>query len=283
MRTQPPLSITALSRLNTLHRNPPSIQDLSSLAHGASDYPWFRSLITRYLPDDAPAIFNNPSRFDQFRQFLTRFEAHYFPLSDYIFPDPDMEEYPFDWAAPWTILRDGVPYHLAGFSDEDFHSLWEYSNSPGLPSIALLCDLSDHWSYIDNGLRLSWLDSASELIPQETLQRIPAQGFTHVQITAALTNSPYQPALTAIAWLFAHTGNFFLDNYFDGSNFNGFSDPWEPDILAHATSLWLQANSILANIHAFTDWLERDLPANFALLLQHILDNLPLPTGDPKQ
>ena len=284
MRTPTPLSITALIQAPQLHRDPLSIQDLALLTHGAADYPWFRELTTQYLPTHASTILSSPSRFDQFRRFLTSFEAEYFPLCEYIFPDPDIEEYFFDWAAPWSILRQGIPYHLAGFTDEDLHSLWEYSHSPALPATLLLCDLTDHY-LIDNGVRLSWLDTASTFIPDHVLAQIPPQGFTRSHFSQALQNSPHHAMLSAVAWLFADTGNFFLDNYFDDYNYDGFGDPWDPDILAHATTLWQQAKTITTTANNFADWLHADLPTNFAILLQHLLDTSPSPEpspGDPR-
>ena len=272
----PPLHLTAFTSLLNHYRNPPSIRGIALLTYGVADYPWFRSLIARYLPEHMPAILSHPNRLDQFKHFADAFERDYFPLSPYVFPDLHFFDYDMDFPAPWSILRQGVPYDLQGISYDQIHDLWTQNSNTGLPATALLCNMTKHM-HVDNGIRPSWAAFAAEHLPPETMARIPPDGIDPDLIHAAVKDSFYQPVSLVVSWLFARTGNFFLDNYFDEEYFDGFSDPWEPDVLAEARSQWLQAHAHLTALDNFTAWMDRDLPVNFGATLDFILEHLPEP------
>ena len=79
---------------------------------------------------------------------------------------------------------------------------------------------------------MAWLESAAERIPQETLERIPQGGIPLDDLTEALKGTRFEGAAQAASWVFAETGNFFLDHTYEDGNYDGFADPWDDDIIA---------------------------------------------------
>ena len=88
----------------------------------------------------------------------------------------------------------------------------------------------------------------------------------------------YQGAAQAAAWVRAETGNFFLDHSFEDGDYDGFSDPWEDEIIQEGTEEWRKADQLVASVVKLADWLEEDLPGRFAEMLDFILPRLPEPT-----
>ena len=75
--------------------------------------------------------------------------------------------------------------------------------------------------------------------------------------------------------MLAETGNFFLDYCYEDGSFDGFSDPWEEETIADGTEQWRRARALMDSVFKLTDWLEEDLPARFAEMLDAILPRLP--------
>ena len=69
-------------------------------------------------------------------------------------------------------------------------------------------------------MRVAWLESAAAYIPQETLLKIPSSvegGIPQDDLTKAGKGTRFEGASQAAAWVWAETGNLFLDcNYDDG-------------------------------------------------------------------
>ena len=276
----PPFRLTTLTGIITLQRSPPSIQQLTFLTQGAEEYPWFRSLVHQYLPLEAEAILSHPNRLKQFAQFLSAFEQQYFPLSRFIFLDPELQDFDIGAPPPWSILKDGIPYEFLGISYEDLHDLSWDIRTPALPTIALLCNLDDHWA-LDDGIRPSWMEAASEILPTDLLKQIPKNGIAPALIHHAVAHTPYHPISIAVSWLFSDTGNFILDTYFDGENYSGFEDPWDPHIVAEASAEWDRATRSLDTLKTFLEWMNSDFQSNFTQTLHFILDRLPDTPGHP--
>ena len=57
--------------------------------------------------------------------------------------------------------------------------------------------------------------------------------------------------------------------------YDGFADPWEDDIIQEATAEWRRADALMDAVGTLAGWLEEDLPARFAVLLDAILARLP--------
>ena len=146
---------------------------------------------------------------------------------------------------PWTWLRKGIPFELMGFGYDG-----------------------------PDGLRVAWLESAAERIPQETLLRVPEGGIPLEDLASALKGTRFEGAAQACSWVLAETGNFFLDHTYDDGSYDGFADPWEDDIIAEGTEEWRKAIVLMDAVTRLADWLEEDLPGRFAEMLDVILVRL---------
>ena len=142
-------------------------------------------------------------------------------------------------------------------------------------ALALLVKPPDSYYEEPDGLRVAWLESAAERIPQETLLRIPQGGIPLDALTGALEGTGFEAAAQAGAWVFAETGNFFLDHTYEDGNYDGFADPWEDDIIREGTEEWRKASALMDSVMQLADWLEEDLPGRFAEMLDFILGRLP--------
>ena len=102
-------------------------------------------------------------------------------------------------------------------------------------------------------------------------------------LTEAVAETEYQGVAQAAAWVRAETGNFFLDHSFEDGDYDGFSDPWEEEIIQEGTEEWRKADQLVASVVKLADWLEEDLPSRFAEMLDFILPRLPEPTIEQEE
>ena len=92
---------------------------------------------------------------------------------------------------------------------------------------------------------VAWLESAAERIPKETMERIPQGGIPVENLAEAVKDTRFEGAAKAASWVFAETGNFFLDACYEDGNYDGFCDPWEDEIIAEGTEEWRKASALM--------------------------------------
>ena len=268
MATAAPALLSGLPAL--LLRRPPSLRDLVTLAAHADDYAWFTGLVRRLFPDEAEATLSAPDVPRRVERFADLFRERHFPLYG-VFIDL--------WAddgddPPWSWLRQGIPFDLMGFGYEDLHEMW-HGYRDGLSALALLIRPPEAYYDGPDGLRTAWLESAADRIPQQTLERIPQGGISVETLTEAVKDTGFEGAAQAASWMLAETGNFFLDHNYEEGAFDGFSDPWDDETIAEGTEEWRKASTLMDSVFRLSDWLEEDLPARFAEMLNAILPRLP--------
>ena len=173
---------------------------------------------------------------------------------------------------PWSWLRRGIPFDLMGFGYDGLHEMWN-GYREGISAMALLVRAPDVYYECPDGLRVAWLESAAERIPQETLLRVPEGGIPLEDLTEALKDTKFEGAAQACSWVLAETGNWFLDHNFE-DGIDGFCDPWEDDIIAEGAEEWRKANALMDAVCKLADWLEEDLPGRFAEMLDFVLERL---------
>ena len=253
-----------------LLRRPPSLRELAVIVGYADDYAWFAELARRLLPDEAEAALSAPDLRTRVERFVRLFSERHFPLYAAYF------EFCLDYGdePPWSWMRRGVPFHLAGFDYDALHELWD-GYRDGLAAMALLVRPPDSFYSESDEIRVAWLESAAERIPQETLERIPQGGIPLEDLTEAVKGTRFEGAAHAASWVWAETGNFFLDHNFEDGNYDGFVDPWDDEIIAEGTREWRGASALMDSVCKLTDWLEEDLPGRFAEMLDFILPRLP--------
>ena len=225
----------------------------------------------RLFPDEAEATLSAPDVRMRVERFANLFGERHFPLYTPIiefWTDEEGEE------PPWSWLRRGIPFDLMGFGYDGLHEMWS-GYRDGLSAIALLFRPPDASYVADDGIRVAWLESAAERIPQETLLRIPRGGIPLEDLTEAVRGTRFEGAALAASWVWAETGNFFLDHNFEDGYYDGFCDPWDDDVIAEGTEEWRRANALMDSVSGLTDWLEEDLPGRFAEMLEVILVRIP--------
>ena len=268
MATAAPALLSGLAEM--LLRRPPSLRELVTIVGYADDYAWFTGLVRRLFPNEAEAALSAPdvrTRVERFaRLFSERHFPLYLPVIEFLFEDGE--------EPPWSWLRRGIPFDLMGFGYDGLHELW-HGYREGFSALVLPARPADAYYDGPDGLRTAWLECAAQRIPKETLLRIPEGGIPLEDLTEAVEGTKFEGADKAVSWAFADTGNFFLDHCFDDGSYDGFCDPWEDDIIAEGTEEWRKASAIMDSISRLTDWLEDDLPARFAEMLDFILPRLP--------
>ena len=266
----PPL-LSGLAQL--LLRRPPSLRELVTLVGYAEDYAWCAALVRRLFPQEAEAILAAPDVNKRLTGFAQLFQERHFPLYgpflDFWIDEGD--------EPPWFWLRRGIPFDLVGFGYDDLHEMWD-GYREGLSALALLAQPPDSFFMGPEGIRTAWLESAAERIPRETLERIPQGGIPLDALTEAVQETGFQGAAQAAAWVWSETGNFFLDHNYSDGDYDGFSDPWEEEIIREGTEEWRKASALIDSVTSLAGWLEEDLPRRFAQMLEFILLCLPEPT-----
>ncbi len=249
-----------------LLRRPPSLRELVTVIGYADDYAWFTELVRRLFPNEGEAALSAPDVRTRVERFANLFGERHFPLYqpyfEFFLEDGD--------EPPWSWLRRGIPFDLMGFGYDGLHEMWN-GYREGLSAMALLVRPPDAYYDGPDGLRVAWLESAAEHIPQETLQRVPQGGIPVEALTEAVKDTRFEGAAKAASWVLAETGNFFLDNCYDDGSFDGFADPWEDEIIAEGTEEWRKANALMDSVCKLADWLEEDLPGRFAEMLDFTL------------
>ena len=255
----------------TLLRRPPSLRELVTIVGYADDYAWFTGLVRRLFPNEADAALSAPDVRTRVERFANLFAERHFPL---YMPVIDLWTEADD-EPPWSWLRRGIPFDLMGFGYEGLHELW-HGYGDGLSALLLLVKPPDFYNEGPDGIRVAWLESAAERIPQQTLERIPQGGIPIEELAEAVKDTRFEGAAKAASWVFAETGNFFLDHCFEDGSFDGFADPWEDEIIADGTKEWRNASALMDSVCKLADWLEDDLPGRFAEMLDTILPRLPV-------
>ncbi len=283
-----PLRLTALIRL--AEERPPKISAVVRKLRGWEDgaeRAWFEDLLQQMVPERAWEILQLDNEWEQILGFAARFSIDHFPLweeyleiqADWRKEEPENDSFEH---SPYNLIKEGIPFQLMGFSWEEQHEIWD-QHRHGMCALALLAGIPAHHEFEAlefRGMRETWLESASGLIPVETLKRLPEGGIPLELLEEAVRGTPLEAAPLAGKWVYGRTGTFFLDEYFPDDDSCKYSDPWDADIIEYARQEWSKAKAILDRIERLAAWLEEDLPERFAQMLDFILERLERIPGD---
>ena len=266
MRVTAPTRLSGLAEL--LLRRPPSLRELVAMVGYAHDHAWFVGLVLRLFPQEAEAVLAAPDIRKRVEDFARLFEEHHFPLYAPYFDYLTEEEEP-----AFTALRRGIPFDLQGIGYEGLHEMWD-GYRDGLPALALLAKPPESFYTESDEIRVAWLESASAHISQDTLLRIPEGGIPQEALTEAVRSTRFEASSQGVAWVWAETGNFFLDTNYEDGMYDGFADPWDDEVIAEGTEEWRKAKAIMDAVYKLADWLEDELSSRFAEMLDFILERL---------
>ena len=268
MQAAAPALLSGLA--GVLLRRPPSLWELVTLVGYADDYAWFAGVVRRLFPEEAEVALSAPDIRTRVEGFASLFQERHFPLYapffDYWLEEGD--------EPPWTWLRRGIPFELMGFGYDSLHEMWE-GYRDGLSALALLVRPPDAYYDGPDGLRVAWLESASQRIPQETLLRIPQGGISQDVLNEALEGTASRGRPRPAPGSSARPATSSSTPNYDDGNYDGFSDPWEDEIIQEGTEEWRRASALIDSVTRLTDWLEEDLSGRFAEMLEFVLERLP--------
>ena len=176
---------------------------------------------------------------------------------------------------PWSWLRRGIPFDLMGFGYDGLHELWN-GYRDGISALLLLVKPPD--SFYGESDEIRTLPGWSR--PPGASRNRPWRGFPRAAypsrtLTETVKDTRFEGAAKAASWVFAETGNFFLDHSYEDGSYDGFADPWEDEIIAEGTEEWRKASALMDSVCTLADWLEEDLPGRFAEMLDTVLPRLP--------
>ena len=281
-----PLRLTPLIRL--AEERPPKISAAVRKLRGwedAEERAWFEALLQQTVPERAWEILQLDNEWEQVLSFAARFSVDHFPLCEgYLDMQADWlqdwrreePEYDYFERSPYNLIKEGIPFQLMGFSWEEQHEMWD-QHRHGMCALALLAAMPAHGEFAARefrGMREAWLESASDVIPAETLKRLPEGGIPLELLEEAVRNTPLEAAPLAGRWVHGRTETFFLDECFPEEYTGGYSDPWDVDIIEYARQEWSKAKAILDRIEWLSAWLDERLPERFGQMLDFILERL---------
>ena len=269
MEAAAPALMSGLAQM--LLRRPPSLRELVTLIGYADDYAWFAGLVRRLFPNEAEAALAAPDIRQRVERFANLFGERHFPLyAPMIEFWTDSDDEP-----PWSWLRRGIPFELMGFGYDGLHEMWN-GYREGLSAMALLVKPPDVYYDGPDGLRVAWLESAAERIPQETLQRVPEGGIALEDLNGGAEGNEVRGGGASLL-LGPCRDRQLLPRPLPTrtASYDGFCDPWEDDIIAEGTEEWRKANALMDAVCKLGDWLEEDLPGRFAEMLDFTLARIP--------
>ena len=245
----PPRLSRLLSRMSAA---PPPLTVLIDHASFLKSRRDLLELIREYAPEmaDLPRL-EDRHPIDLLQRFHQTFSRNWFPL-DQAFLDYCQEVYYFNHEEihqhdPVSEFARSIMVQTYGvIKSEGYpHDAWEQLDE-ALALILLLADPERmNWSG-DRGMRVSWLESASEFVSRETLSLIPEPGYPPQELAGALAAAGHDDLAAALRWLNSDTGNLLADVGSVEEEFGGeYADVWNRETVESIREEWLEAEAIL--------------------------------------
>ena len=256
-----PVNLTILREIIT--RVPINTADLICQIDNLKSMQWFHSFVKTFLPHQYDYIFQEESPSTIVERFGRTFKQRYFPINDMAL-DSMSDNAEYEGLGSWDILNKGIQYELFGFIVEDIHEFWEDGQHSSPTQLACLLIPAEYIAWdADEGIKISWFEHASEIIDQETLKKIPTEGFDPIDAVIALQEENMPGMANLIKWMTHGTGNFFLDNQYHSEDYQEQFDDWDQETIDFATVEWQAAEPIWQSIISTQDWIYSDPPTNF--------------------
>ena len=233
-----------------LRRTPVTPSSVAALLDGHAAQVEFRRIVEEIFPEVAAEIM--AARHPGERREQARVAAFIDRVGTELFPVYEVEEY--------DQVAGGVPVTRNGWNYERHHDL---DLHPGELLLATLCAPA-----YDDGARLALLDAAEQHVTRALLAAIPEGGFTPTDLHARLDGTPYVAAAEFADWQWGQTETIFLDT----DDELDVDVEWTRENVAVLAEQWGRAEEILDRITALTRWIEADLPAHFARLVDAVLE-----------
>lgn len=243
--------LRVLGRL--LKRGPPSLSALRAWIGGFEEYRDFLLLIREFLPEHETEIIRAGGAAAQMAAFASRFETRYFPLSMH-FSDGMAEEY-------YDLTR-GIIVDVQGLDWDDYTQPDVFA-----PEYQLMAYLVQS----DEEGRTPLAEECARHVPVSLLERVGG-GFPLEDLRSLLAGTRFE-GLADWAAIWCHeTGVFFLDATYEDLCYDAID--WSRENVEHLTEEWQQSELIGGRVREVASWLEEDLRAHFAELLDFIEERI---------
>lgn len=257
-----------------LNGAPPRLSELASLASGEEHYLWFCAMLDAILPHQKAWILSAGNRQQVLQHFRQAFEARYFPLLDEFIDYAEAFTDGYEDTTPWEFLHHAVPLQLHGFRIEDAHEFAEVIANRGLPPgiclMTLLFPIGEFTWEDDPNIKVSWLQAASETVPDATLRKIPADGFDPKETATTLREHGLTDIANLADWIRSATPYPLLNFQYHPEEQCEPDLPWDPDVIAEIAQQWHEAVPLLESINRGI----AQIDANPRQQFDHIVDLL---------
>ena len=217
----------------------------------------FYDLVRDYLPEERERLLALAPA-DAAGRFVQLFSKRYFPISQ-------RRIEAWEPVRPNSILQEltrSIPLEWRGMES------WRYDSgemSPAQLRAAVICVYPFEGS--GSGARVAAVD---RFIRQggETNKWVPVEGYKLERVEDALRDSPYPGLLSWCRWIFARTGNRWLDTS------HGSAD-WGRENVDALTRDWPAYLEADRQMKDFNHWLKVDFPGRSAAVIKYVATKIP--------
>ena len=254
-------ALATLSRQLITRAAPPSLIDLRDLLLTSETYAEFMRIVTQFTPEIEADVRRAVGPAAKIMVFANAFERRYFPLHP-SFADGEQEEY-YD-------LCNQIPVITLSLNWDSYHELAEGYWRNGLMLAAYI--LADPYGSADSpeGERVALADACAKFVRKEDLARVPAWGISHDDVHLLLNGTRFEALADVSDILNYDTGDCFHDNDEEMAAQGGPELEWTKENVEAITQGWLKSQLIEEKVGKLYVWLEEDMPAHFAELLDFI-------------
>lgn len=307
---QQPDSLPFQALVEKLNMGPPLIEELVNGFTDIDTLQQFLTLVRNFLPDHEEEIMFGGPRNNRVLRFCNVFADKFFPLppwasnmalSDFSCYMPlemkgmSYEAYhDLNMRPGYLMLLALVEYPYEGDERDEEERAWRTGNKPRMTPFG-----QEVWAYevgadipeeesegktlmeiFADGARVPLLDKVQRMIGEDSVIRIPRDGWTPEELHKMTDGTPYDGVGDFASWATQSTATVALDtNYSDVEYVEGNGEPlfkWTWFNINTMTEEWPRVKQIREKIDKVVEWLEADPRSRFEELVDFLLKAAPL-------
>lgn len=274
MINTPPTSITGLLDLIRTTK-PSSINHMLTVVYDHQGYEWFIQMVEEILPKQWQQILAETEHSNMIRTFIRIFQEEYFPLIEHIVEDiaDRADGNDFMDQEVWDELAIAVPIELEGFLVEEESDIidWLRGNvgmRMEMAIIPILLPIEEILYTDEKNIRLSWLDAAAEVLPLDSLAKIPIEGFPLDTVLQTFQKNGLEDLYNLTLWTARKTPYELINIQYSPNEFIQPNISWIREDIQSIAEEWRRARPIMQSVKRSWDWLSKDRTTKF----QHIVN-----------
>ena len=269
INNNPPTSITGL--LNLIRTTKPSsISHMLTVVSDHQGYEWFIQMVEEILPEQSQQILAETEHSNMIKTFIRIFQKEYFPLIEYIVEDiaDRADGNDFMDQEVWDELAIAVPIELEGFLVEEESEIIDWLRNDGgvqmeMAIIPLLLPIKEILYPDDESIRLSWLDAATEVLPPDSVAKIPIEGFPLETVLQTFKQNGLEDLYNLTIWTARKTPYELINIQYSPNEFIQPNISWIRGDIQSIAEEWRQARPIMKSVWRSLDWLSKDRTTKF--------------------